>query len=209
MKYNYKNNGTVMLGMILILSLLSQVILYTNKIYNRSFSIDLLQLRQDAHMLSIEALYAETLNQVSWVNKQLKRMALLMATAVIVPELLVLVDKINMLTKGLKYYQEFLLKTLPYKLAYYDKSLSLKNNLKFSLNKELYIVPYKRGLSINLIIVKIPGLIKFNKSIFKKSCIEHTNIFQHSKACIHYKNVSKAKDWFTPTEELWTPLIVS
>ena len=195
-------SGTVIVFMALILGLVSSSILAVYDIYTLSIKNELVQLRQDAHMLSIEAFYAETLNQVSWINKQLERIALLTAAVVVSPELIVLVNKVKVLISGLEYYQDFLLKSLPYRLLYYDKSLALKNNISVLDGKLFYNIPYKRGTSIDLGIIKIPGLIKFNKSIFNGSCLSNGNAFHSSKFCIRYLPY-KNGIWFTPKEERW------
>lgn len=198
-KFNTK--ATVLLIMMLILSILTASILKLHEVYKKTINISLLQLKQDAHMLSIVAVYAKTLNQISWINKQLKRIALLTALGLASPKILFILKKINFLIKGLKLYQDYLLKTLPYKILYYDKKLSMQNKINL-FPKGLKYIQYRRRFSLNLGLINIPGLIEFNKSIFKTACVKHKNVFNDSKACVLFQKY-KNEEWFAPVDNAW------
>ena len=201
------HKGTVLvLGALLILVTVSSLI-GINHIYRNICEIISYQNRADAHMLSVIGLYVETLDTVSWINKQLQHIAVLSALISFVPQLAPLVVTIQKAVDGLQAYQDFLLLRLKVYGPVLDNELRSQNDLFVPGNYHSFM--YRRQPSVNLVFITIPGLIEINSDIFDTACVKHTGIITHTKACVDNELHKKDKGWFAPTEEKWGVLITN
>jgi len=172
-------------------------------VYKASVSIVSEQNRKDAHMLSVAGLYVDTLDEVSWINKQLRRIGMLSALIVFAPELQPLIDSVQTAAQGLEAYQDLLLMKLKVYAPVLD--IKLRNDNKLSLVCNYHYVEYRRQKPINLGFIRIPGLIEFNKNIFATACVKHKGVITNTRVCIDSDDYKQTEqEWFAPTEESWT-----
>jgi len=193
-------------GSILILSAFLIMIIVTsilgiNSIYGNLCNIISYQNKADAHMLSVIGLYVETLDKVSWINKQLRRIGALAALIPFVPQLAPLVTFVQKITGGLETYQDLLLIRLKTHAPVLDNELRLEN--KLSVPGNYHYFEYRRQPPIDLIFMVIPGLIEINSDIFNTVCIKHKGLITGSMACVDNNTHREEKGWFAPTEEDW------
>jgi hypothetical protein len=161
------------------------------------------QNKKDAHMLSVMGLYVETLDQVSWANKQLKRIAALCVIAIAVPELAPLVQAAQKTGMGLEKYQDLLLLRLKTYAPILD--LELRRGNKLSLAPNLHYVEYRRRKGFDFGFFSIPALIEFKNNIFQTACVKHKGIITGSIVCVDHNEYRDTTDsWFAPTEDKWT-----
>jgi len=164
------------------------------------------QNKKDAHMLSVIGLYVETLDQVSWANKQLKHIAALCAIAILVPELGPLVQAAQKIGVGLQKYQDLLLLRLKTYAPILD--LELRQENKLSLVPNYHYVEYRRRRGFDFGFFSIPALIEFKRDIFKTACIKHKGIITDNTVCVDHNDYRDTKDaWFAPTEDKWSASI--
>lgn len=156
-------------------------------------------------MLSVIGLYTETLDKVSWVNKQLRRIGLLAAIIVFVPELAPLIAYTQKLAYGLQEYQDVLLLRLKTYAPILDNKLRIENNLKLPGNYHFFT--YRRQPSLNLFFMTIPGLIEIDSKIFKTACVRHRGLITNSRTCVDNILHNKDEGWFAPLEEKWDVLM--
>lgn len=159
------------------------------------------QNKSDAHMYSVIAFYAETLDKVSWINKQLRRIGILSALIVFAPELAPLIAYTQKLAKGLQVYQDMLLLKLKTYAPILDHKLRLSNGLKVPGN--IHYFKYRRQPAMNLGFMTIPGLIEIDAEIFNTVCIRHGGIINESESCVYNDEHREEKAWFAPTEQAW------
>ena len=203
---NNKNGLQGKKGSILVLSAFLVMIVVTsilgiNKIYENLCNIISYQNRADAHMLSVIGLYVETLDKVSWINKQLRRIGALAALIPFAPQLAPLVAYVQKITSGLEAYQDILLLRLKTYAPVLDNELRVEN--KLSVPGNYHSFEYRRQPPLDLVFMVIPGLIEINSDIFSTACIKHKGLITNSMACVDNNTHRKEKGWFAPTEEDW------
>ncbi|MEI6079612.1 MAG: hypothetical protein WCQ53_03120 [bacterium] len=203
---NSKKGTVLVLASFLVLITVSSLI-GIERIYRGVCEIISYQNRADAHMLSVIGLYVETLDTVSWINKQLQHIAVLSALISFVPQLAPLMATVQKLVDGLQAYQDFLLLRLKVYGPVLDNELRYQNDLFMPGNYHSFL--YRRQPSIDLVFITIPGLIEINSDIFDTACVKHRGIITHTKACIDNELHKKDKGWFAPTEEKWGVLITN
>ncbi len=202
MRYFSNNKGSVLVIAALFVFILTLSFIELGHIYNETTNIIEEQNKKDAHMLSVISLYVETLDKVSWVNKQLKRIALLCAAAILIPELAPMVQVAQKISMGLQKYQDVLLLRLKIYAPILDVDLRRQNHLNILPN--IHYVEYRRQTSINLGFFQMPGLIEFKSDIFRTACIQHKGIITNSGVCVDSQEYGDTKDgWFAPTEDTW------
>jgi uncharacterized membrane protein YgcG len=204
--------GTILvLGAFLVMVTVT-ALLGINHIYENLCSIMSYQNKADAHMLSVVGFYVETLDKVSWINAQLRRLGVLCALVAFVPQLAPLMVVVQKTADGLQMYQDFLLLKLTTYAPILDNKLRLQNDLSVPGNYHYF--KYRRQLPISLGFVTIPGLIEIHSDIFNTACARHRGIITDSSACvdneIHNRGNggsigggSSSDSWFAPTEEKW------
>lgn len=202
MRYFSNNKGSILALAALFVFILTLSFIELGHIYNETTNIIEEQNKKDAHMLSVISLYVETLDRVSWINKQLRRMALLCAAASLIPQLAPMVQAAQKISMGLQKYQDFLLFRLKTYAPVLDVDLRRQNRLNILPN--IHYVEYRRQTSINLGFFQMPGLIEFKNDIFRTACIQHKGIIANSGVCIDNQEYRDTKDgWFAPTEDNW------
>lgn len=174
-----------------------------HKILTDEFSF---QNKKDAHMLSVVGMYVDVLDEVSWANKQLQRISILSAAIVFAPELAPFIKYVEILCVGLEKYQDFLLTKIKIEAPVIDLKLRTENGLNLIL--DLHYLTYRRSPGIDLLFIKIPGLIEFNKSIYESTCVSHSSFFVNTKTCLK-NDKYKDEDWFAPTSSDWGVKIVN
>jgi hypothetical protein len=201
--------GTVLvLGAFLIMITVTALI-GINHIYENLCSIMSYQNKADAHMLSVMGFYVETLDKVSWINAQLRRLGMLSALVSFVPQLAPLMAVVQKIASGLQVYQDFLLLKLTTYAPVLDNRLRLQNGLSAPGNYHYF--RYKRQPPISLGFVTIPGLIEIHSDIFNTACVRHKGIITNSSACVDNErhnhggtSAANSGNWFAPTEEKWS-----
>ncbi len=195
-----KKGSVMILAAFLILILVSSII-SINSINTAVTKIMDTQNKSDAHSYSVIAYYAETLDKVSWINKQLRRIGLLAVAIVFVPELAPLIACTEKIAKGLEIYQDILLLKLKTYAPILDNKLRLDNDLRVPGN--IHYFKYRRQPSVNLGFMRVPGLIEIGSNIFNTVCVKHVGIINDSQSCIYSEEYKDKKNWFAPTEESW------
>jgi hypothetical protein len=196
-----KKKGSIMvLSAFFILIIVSSIISihHINKAVVRIMDV---QNKSDAHMYSLIAFYAETLDKVSWINKQLRRIGVLSALIVFAPELAPLITLTQKIAEGLQAYQDILLLKLKTYAPILDNKLRLDNGLRVPGN--IHYFKYRRQPAINLGFMTIPGLIEIDPEIFNTACIRHSGIINDSESCLYSEDYMEQSSWFAPTEESW------
>jgi len=201
MNFLKNKKGTVLLLGAFLVLIIVLALLEANKIYEGVSGIMERQNKVDAHMLSVMGLYVETLDKVSWVNKQLRRIAMLAALLSFTPQLAPLVAVTLKMAKGLEVYQDLLLVRLKTYALILDNKLRLENGLSVPGNYHYF--EYRRQLPIDLIFIVLPGLIEINSDIFGTACVKHKGLITNTKTCIDSNDYNKEVGWFAPTEESW------
>lgn len=202
MKYFSNNKGSVLALAALFVFILTLSFIELGRIYYETSNIIEEQNKKDAHMLSVISLYVETLDEVSWINKQLKRIALLCAVAILIPELAPMVEVAQKISVGLEKYQDFLLLRLKTYSPVLDLNLRRQNHL--TLLPNYHYVEYRRQTSINLGFFKIPALIEFKSNLFKTACVQHKGVIATIGVCVDSQEYGNTKElWFAPTEDSW------
>ncbi|MFH1222980.1 MAG: hypothetical protein V1647_01385 [Pseudomonadota bacterium] len=203
MKYLWNKKGSILAVGALAVLVVVTTLLYLTDVYKSSISVIDEQNRKDAHMLSVAGLYVETLDKVSWVNKQLKRIGMLVAVITFVPQLQPLMAATQKVVKGLEIYQDVLLMRLKVYAPILDMELRTKNKLSLMFN--IHYVEYRRRKPLNLFFINIPGLIEFKKEIFETACVKHKGVITDVRTCVNNSEYSDVKTpWFAPTEDIWT-----
>ena len=202
MKYFLNNKGSILAVAALFVFILTLSFVELGKIYQETGNIIQEQNKKDAHMLSVISLYVETLDKVSWANKQLQRMTLLCAAAILIPELAPMMQMAQKISTGLQQYQDLLLLRLRTYAPVLDVNLRRQNHLKILPN--YHYVEYRRQPGANFGVFQIPGLIEFKNNIFKTACIQHKGIIINSGVCVDSKEYRDTKNiWFAPTQDSW------
>jgi len=202
MKYFLNNKGSILAVAALFVFIITLSFIEIGRIYNETIKIIEEQNKKDAHMLSVISLYVETLDKVSWANKQLKRIAVLCAAAVLVPELAPMIQMAQKISTGLQEYQDLLLLRLKTYAPVLDVDLRRQN--KLSLLPNYHYVEYRRQTGVNFGFFQIPALIEFKNNIFRTACVQHKGIITNSGVCIDSQEYGNTKDlWFAPTEDTW------
>ena len=199
-KLRHKKGSILVLSAFLIMITVTSI-LGINKIYVNLCNIISYQNRADAHMLSVIGLYVETLDKVSWINKQLRRIGVLSALIPFVPELAPIVTYVQKITSSLEAYQDILLLKLKTYAPVLDNELRLEN--KLSVPGNLHYFEYRRQPPIDLVFMVIPGLIEINSEIFRTACVKHKGLITDSSACVDNTTHKEEKGWFAPVEEDW------
>lgn len=199
-----KKGMILLIGAFFLLIIVS-CILGINNIHKNMYKIISYQNKADAHMLSVIGLYTETLDRVSWVNKQLRRIGLLAALIVFVPELAPLITQTQKLAYGLQEYQDILLLRLKTYAPILDNKLRIENDLKLPGNYHFFIC--RRQPPLDLFFMTIPGLIEIHSDIFKTACVRHRGRITNSRTCVDNILHNKEEGWFVPIEEKWDVLM--
>ncbi|MBN1113735.1 MAG: hypothetical protein JXA66_00190, partial [Oligoflexia bacterium] len=163
-----------------------------------------LQNKGDAHMLSVAGLYIDTLNEVSWINKQLRRLMVFCLPLIAFPELYYLIEIAEKAAKGLEKYQDFLLLKLKIYAPLLDVKLRKENGL--GLLPNYHYVKHRRQPPVYILFFRLPGLIEFHKNIFNSACVKHEGIITGSIACVKYREFEEKplqREWFATTDEEW------
>jgi hypothetical protein len=193
--------ASIMVLAAFMIFILVSVILSINSINLAVLNIMDVQNKSDAHIYSVIAFYAETLDKVSWVNKQLRRIGIISSLIVFVPELAPLIAYTQKIVKGLEVYQDMLLLKLKTYAPILDNKLRINNGLRVPGN--LHYFEYRRQPSLNLGFINIPGLIELEANIFNTVCIRHSGVINSSESCIDSSDYRDKRSWFAPTEESW------
>ena len=206
MKYLLNKKGSMLAVCALGLFVLVSIILCLNKVYESASRLVEEQNKKDAHILSVVGLYVDTLDEVSWANKQLKRIGVLSALLVFTPQLAGLVKMLSAVCEGLKKYQDFLLARLKIYAPVLDRELRHKNDLPLLGN--IHYVTHRRQPSIDLVFMTIPGLIELKNDMFTTACVKHKGKLVPSLGCIYSDDYIDEKDkWFAPTKNTWSAII--
>jgi len=202
MKYFSNNKGSILAIAALFIFFLTLSFVELGRIYYETTNIIKEQNQKDAHMLSVISLYVETADKVSWINQQLKRIALLCSVASLIPQLAPMVQMAQKVSEGLQAYQDILLLRLKTYAPVLDVNLRRQNHL--SVLPNYHYVEYRRRPSINFGFFQIPGLIEFKNNIFRTACVQHKGIITNSGVCIDSQEYGNTKElWFAPTEDTW------
>jgi hypothetical protein len=202
MKYFSNKKGSVLAVAAIMVFLLVLAFMELGRVYYSTVNILEDQNKKDAHMLSVIGLYVETLDTVSWINKQLQRIAMLCAAASLVPGLAPMMRAAQTISMGLEKYQDFLLLRLKVYAPVLDLELRRQNDL--SLLPNYHYVEYRRRMGVDLGFFKIPALIEFKREIFETACIKDKGIIIDSEVCVDHNDYRDTKDeWFAPTEDKW------
>ena len=202
MKYFSNNKGSLLAVAAIFVFLLTLSFVELGRIYSETVKIVEEQNKKDAHMLSVISLYVETLDKVSWINKQLQRIGILCAAAILIPELAPMIQMAQKISTGLQEYQDFLLLRLRTYAPVLDVDLRRQNNL--SILPNYHYVEYRRQVGVDLGFFKMPGLIEFKNNIFKTACVQHKGVITNSGVCIDSQEYSGTKNtWFAPTQDSW------
>jgi len=194
--------GSVLAVAAMMVFLLVLAFMELGRVYYSTVNIIEEQNKKDAHMLSVIGLYVETLDKVSWANKQLERIAMLCAAASLVPALTPMVRAAQTVSMGLEKYQDFLLLRLKVYAPVLDIELRRENKLELFPN--YHYVEYRRQMGIDFGFFKIPALIEFKGKIFQTACVKDKGIITDSKVCVDHNEYRDTKnDWFSPTEDKW------
>jgi len=206
MKYFLNKTGSMLAVSALGVFLLVCVVLWINQIYVSGSKLIEEQNKKDAHILSVIGLYADTMDDVSWANKQLKRITILSSMLVFAPQLSGLVKMLDVACAGLKKYQDLLLIKLKTYAPVLDRKLRYQNGLPLIGN--LHYVSYRRQPSVELVFMTIPGLIEFQKDIFDTACVKHKGKLVSSLGCLYSDDYIEQKElWFAPTKSSWVAKI--
>lgn len=207
MRYLKNNKGSMLAVSCVFVFILVSLIFSVNRVYLASSQILHDQNAMDAHMFSVLGLYTDTMDKVSWANKQLKRIGVMSALLVFTPELAPLIEALNFACKGLQEYQDLLLLRLKVYAPVLD--LQLRRSNRIGLLPNLHYVVYKRQPSVDLGFINIPGLIEFKNNVFDTACVEHGPFPVSSKVCIKSPSYDDPKtQWFAPTESDWTVKLI-
>lgn len=202
MRYFSNKKGSVLAVAAIVVFLLVLAFMELGRVFYSTVNILEDQNKKDAHMLSVIGLYVETLDKVSWANKQLKRIAMLCAVAVVVPELAPMMEVAQEVSVGLEKYQDLLLLRLKAYAPVLD--LELRRQNKLDLIPNYHYVEYRRQLGFNFGFFKIPALIEFKRGIFKTACVKDNGIITDSEVCVDHNDYREVTDdWFAPTEDKW------
>ena len=203
MRCSLGNKGSLVAVSAMVILFLVSGFIELGRVYYATVNILEEQNRKDAHMLSIIGLYVETLDKVSWINKQLQRMAMLCSAAVLVPGLAPIVKVAQRISVGLELYQDLLLLRLKAYAPILDLELRRKNKLSLKLN--YHYVEYRRQKGLDLGIIKMPALIEFKRDVFRTACVEHKGLIASTGVCIEHSIYGSQKnEWFAPIEDTWT-----
>lgn len=183
------------------------LVLEVNRIHLASIKLVEEQNKKDAHVLSVIGLYSDTVNEVAWANKQLKRIGFLSAMLVITPQLAGLVKMLDAACKGLQKYQDLLLLRLKAYAPILDLRLRRENHL--SMLAGVHYLTYRRQPSMDLVFMSIPGLIEFKGDLFDTVCVKHRSGPVGSYGCLYSKDYpsSESETWFAPTKSTWGALV--
>ncbi len=202
MRYFINREGSMTAVCCIVLFIVVCMVLEVNRIYLAAGKVMEDQNKKDAHVLSVIGLYSDTVNEVSWANKQLKRIGLLSSVLVFTPQLAGLVKVLDAVCSGLQKYQDFLLLRLKVYAPILDLKLRRTNGLGMVCG--IHYLTYRRQPPIDLFFMTIPGLIEFNKDIFDTACIKHRSGPVPSYGCLYSRDYSSTKEnWFAPTKSSW------
>ena len=202
MRYFSNKKGSVLAVAAIMVFLLVLAFMELGRVYYSTVNILEDQNKKDAHMLSVIGLYVETLDKVSWANKQLERIAMLCAIAVVVPELAPMVEAAQKISMGLEKYQDFLLLRLKTYAPVLDIELRRENKLELFPN--YHYVESRRRMGFDFGLFKIPALIEFKRGIFETACVKDKGIITDSEVCVDHNDYRDTKnEWFAPTEDKW------
>ncbi len=203
MRYSLNKKGTVLAVVTIAISLLVFSFMELGRAYHATIKIIEEQNKKDALMLSVIGLYVETLDKVSWANKQLQRIAMLCSLAIVMPELAPMLELAQKISVGLEKYQDLLLLRLKTYAPLLDLELRRKN--KLDLLPNYHYVEYRRRTGVDLGFFKVPALIEFRGSIFKTACIKTKGLVTNSSVCVDHGEHRDVKDgWFAPTADNWS-----
>jgi hypothetical protein len=202
MRYFSNKKGSVLAVAAIMVFLLVMAFMELGRVFYSTVNILDDQNKKDAHMLSVIGLYVETLDKVSWANKQLECMAALCALAVAVPELAPMMQIAQKVSMGLEEYQDFLLLRLKTYAPVLDVELRQKNKLELIPN--YHYVEYRRRMGLDFGFFKLPALIEFKRKLFQTACVKDKGIITNSEVCVDHNDYrGMGDDWFAPTEDKW------
>lgn len=203
MRYFSNKKGSVLAVAAIMVFLLVLAFMELGRVYYSTANILEDQNKKDAHMLSVIGLYVETLDKVSWINKQLERIAMLCAAASLVPALTPMVRAAQTISMGLEKYQDFLLLRLKVYAPVLD--LELRRENKLDLLPNYHYVEYRRRTGFDLGFFKLPALIEFKGKVFQTACVKDKGIITDSSVCVDHDDYRDVQDeWFAPTEDKWS-----
>lgn len=202
MKCLLNKKGSILAVNLLVVFLLVCTVLWIDNIFIAGSSLIEKQNKKDAHTLSVLGLYADTMDEVSWANKQLQKITLLSSMLVFTPQLSGLIKMLDIVCKGLQEYQDFLLLRLKVYAPVLDRTLRQQNDLP--VLGGLHYVTHRRQPNVDLFFISIPGLIEFKDNVFKTACVDHKGRLISVIGCLYSKEYSYQQDnWFAPTKSTW------
>lgn len=192
--------GSILFFNIILITVVLIFVVGITKINKESLKLMNMQTRQDAHALSIISFYVYTLNEISWANNKLKTLGFISFVLSKIPVLKEFGFFVDLVIKGLKMYQDFLLWDLSVRSKIIDVELRIKNKIK-----KLPNIHYLNSRRQSSKILFDAELIEIKQSVFETACIVHKNPVSSNKTCVYSdKYFENKSQWLAPTEELWS-----